>query len=132
MNLKRQHIGGLFAFLAGMIILAHAVVPHHHHFEFTHLSEQESTCESPDQENGNEAPISHCHVFNILVSEKTTNISVKQSLSENFNSYLAGSNANVEILPVKNVTETIFDHQFIFLKQFFFTAHSLRAPPATA
>jgi ribosomal protein L23 len=131
-NFKGQHIGNFLTFLAGLIILAHAVVPHHHHSEITHLSEQESTCEIPAQEKNTDNQDSHCHAFNTLVSEKTTNSIVNQALSEYFNSYIAGINTSIEIPPVKKVTTTIFGDQAIFIKQFFVTAQSLRAPPVNA
>ncbi len=132
MNLKGQFIGRMTTFLAGLIILAHAIVPHHHHFELTHSSEQESTIESSAQNKNTENPDSHCHAFNILVSGKTINSSLNQSLSDYFSFYLAEIIVNIEILPVKNVTSPILGHQAIFLKQFFFTAFSLRGPPSNA
>jgi len=131
-DLKGQHIGRLFTFLAGLIILVHAVVPHHHHFELTHSSAQESTCESSSQEKNTENPDSHCHAFNILASGKTTISSFNNSFSDYFSFYLAGIIVNIEIPPVKIVTTTIFGYQAVFLKQFFFTTQSLRGPPANA
>lgn len=132
MNIKGQHIGSLFNFFAGLIILAHAVVPHHHHFELTHSSVQESTCENPAQEKNNEDPVNHCHAFNILVSETITNTSLNQSLSELPDFYLAEINAHNEILPVKEGTTIYYGFQANFIQQILFTALLLRAPPATA
>ena len=132
MNLSAQHTGSLFTFLAGLIILAHAVVPHHHHFELTHLSQPESTSESSSQENNTENPDSHCHAFNLLVSEKTPNSSLNQTLSDYFSFFLTGITADIEFLPVQNITSIFLDAKTIFLKQFFITAHTLRGPPAIA
>lgn len=132
MNLKGQHTGSFFTFLAGLIILAHTVVPHHHHFEITHASKEESACETPVQGQNPEKPDTHCHAFNILVSEKTITTSLNQSLSGHFNFFPAGSIVQSEIPPVKDITTTIFGNHAIFIKQFFYTAHSLRAPPAIA
>ena len=132
MNLKGQHIGRGLTFLAGLIILVHAVLPHHHHFELTHSSAQESTCESSSQEKNTENPDSHCHAFNILASGKTTISSFNNSLSDYFSFDLAGIIVNIEIPPVEIVTTTIFGHQAVFLKQIFFTTQSLRGPPANA
>lgn len=132
MNLRRQHIGRFFTFLAGLIILAHAVVSHHHHFELTHSSEQESTCENSAQKKNAENPDSHCHAFNILVSGKTTISSFNNSLSDYFSFYLPGIITNIEIPPVKNLITTFFDHQAVFLKQFFFSTQLFRGPPAIA
>ena len=132
MKLKGQHIGRIFTFLVGLIILVHAVVPHHHHFELTHSSAQESTCESSSQEKNTENPDSHCQAFNILASGRTTNSSLNISLFEYFSFDYAGIIVNIEIPPVEIVTTTIFGHQAVFLKQFFFTTQSLRGPPANA
>lgn len=132
MNLKAQHIGRLFTLLAGLIILAHAVVPHHHHFEISHSSEDESACETPVQAQNTEKPDTHCHAFNILVSEKTSTTSLNQSLSDLFNFFTAGNIVQSVIPPVKDITTTIFGNHAIFIKQFFFTAHSLRGPPEIA
>ena len=132
MNLKGQHIGRIFIFLAGLIILAHAVVPHHHHFELTHSSVQESNCESSSQDNNTETPDSHCHAFNILASGKSTISSLNISLSEHFSFYLAGIIVNIETSPVQNLITTFFGYQSSFKKQFFITAQSLRAPPVIA
>jgi hypothetical protein len=132
MDFKGQHIGKLFTFLAGLIILGHAVAPHHHHFELTHLPVEESACENNGHEKSNEDPVSHCHAFNILVSKRITNSSLNQSFSEYFSFYLPGVIVNIEVPAVKKFTATIFGHQAVFVKQFFFTARSLRAPPAIA
>jgi len=131
-NFKGQYIGGVFTFLAGLIILAHAVVPHHHHFELTHSSGQESTCEIPAQEKNTETQDSHCHAFNILVSEKTSTTALNQSLTDHFEYLPAGIILQIEVPPVKNITATIFGNHANFIKQFFFTAHSLRGPPVNA
>ena len=127
MNFKGQHIGGIFTFLAGLIILAHAVVPHHHHFELIHSSGQESTCEIPAQEKNTEAQDSHCHAFNIIVSDKTNTTFLKQSISD-----IVGIIVQIEIPPIKNITATFFGNHALFIKQFFFTARSLRGPPVNA
>lgn len=132
MNLSVHYIARLFTFLAGLIILAHAVVAHHHHFELSHSPEQESGCESIPQEENTKNPDSHCHAFNILVSGNATNFSLKNSLAEYFNFYLTGVNANIEIQLVKKVTTTLFGKQTIFIKQYFVTSQSLRGPPAYA
>lgn len=132
MNLKRQHIGRLFTFFAGLIIIAHTVVPHHHHFELTHSSEQESTCEIPTQEKNTKAHDSHCHAFNVLVLEKTSTTSLNQSLSDHFNFFPFGIIVQIEIPPVTNITTIFFGSYALFIKQFFFTAHSLREPPVNA
>ncbi|MCF8303607.1 MAG: hypothetical protein K9I94_10070 [Bacteroidales bacterium] len=130
MNLIGRHIGGFFTFLAGLIIFAHAVVPHDHHFEIMPSPEQGSTCEVPVQGQNPEVPDSHCHAFNVMVSEKKIATSLNQTLSDHF--HTAGVILQIETPPVNNITVTIFGNHTGFIKQFFFTAYSLRAPPAIA
>lgn len=131
-NIRGQHIGMLFTFLAGLIILAHAVVPHHHHFELNHSSEQESTCEIPEQEKNTENPDSHCHALNTLVTERTTNSSLNHPLSENSSFLLSKFIVDFELQPVKKITTKFLGHPVIFIKLFFITTQSLRAPPVSA
>ncbi len=133
MNFKGQHIGNFLTFLAGLIILAHAVVPHHHHSEITHSPEEESLCESPVQEKQtSEQNDSHCHAFNILASDYSITTSSNQTKSDYFNFFTVGIFAQTYFSPVKTITSTFFDHQAILIKQFFVTAQSLRAPPVNA
>ncbi|MCF8331205.1 MAG: hypothetical protein K9H84_02025 [Bacteroidales bacterium] len=130
MDIKVQYIGKLFTLLAGLIILAHAAVPHHHHFGLTHSSEHETTCETPIQDKTPKDHDSHCRAFNILISERTNNSSFNKSISENVIFYIARITNNIEIPPIKELITSIFDYRAIFLKQFLSIAHSLRAPPA--
>lgn len=130
MNLKGFFIGWLFTILAGLIILAHLVVPHHHHFELAHSSEHQTNCEESTQEKSNKNPVSHCHAFNILISERATNTSLNKTQSEDFSFCTSGTNNNIEISPDIKVLTNIYDYQTISIKLYFFTSHSLRAPPA--
>ena len=118
--------------MAGLIVLAHTVVPHHHHFEITHSADEKSACESSTQDNKTEKDDSDCHAFNLLVSEKTPNSSLNQSLSDYFSFFFTGITADIEISPLQNITPIFWDFKAIFLKQFFITAHTLRGPPAIA
>ncbi|MBN2635118.1 MAG: hypothetical protein JXR61_02525 [Prolixibacteraceae bacterium] len=129
---KEQHIGGLFTFLASLIILVHFVVPHHHHFELSHLLEQKSTCENSAQEENTDNNDSHCYAFNVLVSKRITNSSVYQSLFEYSGYFLAGIIFSYKIPPSKNIIETIFRYSPLITKQYVYSTRSLRAPPEIA
>lgn len=132
MNLKGQHIGKLFTLLAGLIILAHAVVPHHHHSEVTHSSKPESTCESLCKEKNTGTPYAHCHAFNLLVSEKSMNFLLNKTFSNDFSSFIPEITSNIEFLPVQNITSKFLEFKAIYLKPFFITANEMRGPPAIA
>ena len=129
MNLQGQHTAKLFTVLAGLIILAHVVVPHHHHYDLTHYPEQESTRAKTGKKHSSENPDSHCHAFNLLISEKTSPSTINQSFLNNLNLYTAGIIDNIELPPVKNITTIIPGPQANFLKQGLFSAHALRGPP---
>lgn len=133
MNIKGQHIGNFLTFLAGLIILAHAVVPHHHHSQITHSPEEESICESPVQEKQtSERNDSHCHAFNVLVADYSVSTSLNQSNSDYFNFYATGIVVQIEIPPAKDITKTIVGIHAILTTQFFFSDYALRGPPAIA
>jgi hypothetical protein len=128
-NLKGQHLGRLFTFLAGLIILAHAVVPHHHHYEPTHASVQESSCENHTHEKSSEDPFAHCHAFNVLIAERTLISSLNQFFSDFFIFYLAGINVELVTPSVKDISAIIFGYPVAFIDQYLSFAQSLRAPP---
>ena len=69
MKIRKEHIGALIAFLAGFILTAHEIIPHHHHFDtfFDHVGQQ-SECQTgnPEQDHP-EDPDRHCHAFNDLI-----------------------------------------------------------------
>lgn len=132
MKLKGQHIERLFTFLAGLIILAHAVVPHHHHFEITHSSDEKSSYLNSKQENSTEKENYHCHALNVLISNGATYFSLNQSSSTYFSFFLPVITTNIELLPVQNINSNFLDYKAIFIKQFFIATHALRGPPAIA
>ena len=90
--------------MAGLIILAHTVVPHHHHFEISHSSEEESACEVPVHGQNQEKPDTHCHAFNILVSERTSTISLNKSLSDHLSFFTVGVVVQVTIFLYRPLT----------------------------
>ncbi len=130
MGLKAQHTGKIFTFLAGLIILAHTIAPHHHHFDFNDSSVQELTCHNTSQDESPEEQDFHCYAFNVMVSEKTSNSSGNNSLLDFFNNYVLKLNLKIEIPFFTTITATFLDYQAVFLHQYFISARSLRAPPA--
>ena len=112
--------------------MGHATVPHHHYFDLPHSLDQESPCEDFEHEKDNEDFDFHCHSLNIFVSGKQTNSTLTQSLSAYLNFFIVGIIFNIEIPQAKNVTIPIYCYHSIFAQQFFFTSHSLRAPPVNA
>jgi hypothetical protein len=131
-NFNGQQIGRIFTFLAGLIILVHAIVPHHHHFEASHVIEQEASCETTHQEESEETQDFHCHAFNVLASEKTTNSSLNKFFPDYFSFFLSGILVNIDHPSAHYVITPDFGYTAIIIEQFFYTPTSLRGPPLYA
>lgn len=129
MKFKYKHFGSFFTFLESLVICAHAVVPHHCHFDISHSSEMELPYETPVQSQNHDKPDMQCHLFNILVSGNTNSTSLIKYLSDNCIFFPDGISVQCEIPPVKYITTPISGNHSIFIKQFLYTAHSLRGPP---
>jgi len=132
LSFKGQYIGRFLTFLAGLIILTHAVVPHHHHLEISHSSEERSNCKNTSNDKNTESADYHCHAFNVLVSNGTAKFSLNQSSSAQFSFLIPLITSNIEFFPVQNITSKFLDYKAIFLKQLFVPAHALRGPPLFA
>ncbi len=131
MSLKEKYNGTFLILITGIIIFAHAVVPHHHHFDSVEAHPENLECENTNPTKHNENPDTHCHAFNLIISEIGNDLILLSSPASNFNLDLFGINTNIELASKLNVVN--YTHCFIFFpqKQIFLTNHSLRAPPAT-
>ncbi len=129
MKLIRKHISKIFILTAGIIIFAHAVIPHHHHFEC--IEEQGDTgYMTVNSDMHNQHPVIHCHAFSHIISQNGNNLSKHLISFSFFDSGFLGFNKNISIGPTIN--SLISTHSFIFppQKRIILTSNSLRAPPA--
>ena len=131
MILKGKHRSKFFILIAGIIIFAHAVVPHHHHFDSVEAHPENLECENTRHDKHNENPDTHCHAFNLIISEKANDLVVNTPAESNFHFDLFFAESNPEsTVKVDDTSKTCFfvpaQH-----KQIFLTSRSLRAPPAT-
>lgn len=127
MKAKKKHIGYFFLVLTGLVMFAHAIVPHHHHFELYDASDDNHSEHSAPINQGEQSD-TYCHSLNILTTTKTETQAVKvTSLSK-----------DVDFLFTIEKTEYPISEDFnVFrpnetpkhAKQIFITARSLRAPP---
>lgn len=131
MNLKGKHISKFFILIAGLIIFAHAVIPHHHHFDSIEAHPENLECETTNTDGHNENPDTHCHALNIIVSEKSGNSTVNSSLVSQLHFGLFSVNAKPEIAFNFNGKTLVIYFGFSPPRQIFLSNHSLRAPPAT-
>jgi len=126
---KIRHTARLFPFIAGLIILAHTVVPHHHHFDFLFSHQDIEQCDRADQNNNSEIPDTHCHAFNLLVVDKDHGHakihSLPVDLHADFFLLPASTNTIVEAINIP----TTFLHIFTFKEQYYSSCLSLRGPP---
>jgi hypothetical protein len=129
--LKGKHTSKFLILVAGIIIFAHAVIPHHHHFDSIEAHQENLECENTNPDKHNENPDTHCHAFNLIISEKANDLVVNTPSESNFHFDLFCVESNPELtVRVEDPSKTCF---FIstLQKQKFLTSRSLRAPPAT-
>lgn len=121
----------VFMLLAGLIILLHAITPHHHHYDTIESHPEDLECETIHTESHNENPDTHCHAFNLIFSDNGNDLTIKLSIENNLSFDLFEKNTELDFAP--KLYEVNYTHRFLFfpLKQVFLTNHSLRAPPAT-
>ena len=117
--------------LAGLMIFLHATIPHHHHFDSIETHPENLECETTNSDRHNENPDTHCHAFNLIISENGSDLTILSAPLSNFNLDLLGITTNFDLASKLNVVN--YAHCFIFFppKQIFLNNHSLRAPPAT-
>lgn len=67
--------------LAGLIILAHQVLPHRHHYSVCFELENHSLHHYNHLENSHNDPV-HCHAFNELFAEKSLALKIKKQVQQ--------------------------------------------------
>lgn len=116
--------------LAGLVILLHSIVSHHHHSDlFSDNSSVFNTNQIPG-ESSDEAN-KHCHAFNNIITEKVTSKTFDTKIESNFN--LIFVSVIGIFLSINKVEQTTFFIQdIVIIKQYFRTVQSFRGPPALA
>lgn len=129
MKLKGKHISKYFILLAGLIFFAHAVIPHHHHFDVIVEHLQHSECQSDNSDMDKQQPDIHCHAFNLIISQNGNNLVKQLSPFSVFNLDFVGINTRFSLSPIINDVNPIHCLIFYPREKIFFTSQSLRAPP---
>jgi hypothetical protein len=131
MNRVGKNMRMALILLAGLVILLHSIVAHHHHSDLfgDHFSSVLNTNPIPG-ESSDEAN-KHCHAFNNIITEKDTSKTFNIRIESNFNlifvsvfGTLSGIN---EVEPTN-----YFIRNIVINKQYFSIALSFRGPPALA
>jgi len=131
LSLLEKHTGKFLVLIAGIIIFAHAVVPHHHHFDSINSHSQNSHCETSNPEKHGDNPETHCHALNIVVSEKPGNLTVAALIVSQPAIDLSITQTKPDLELTRNSLILPIPFGFSPPEQIFLTNHSLRAPPAT-
>ncbi|WP_159518619.1 hypothetical protein [Sunxiuqinia indica] len=132
MSLKEKYNGTFLILITGIIIFAHAVIPHHHHFDSVEAHSENLECESTNTVKHNENPDTHCHAFNLIISEKANDIVVNSPAT--FISHFDLFSFDKDFLIASKLNDVIYPPFVSSLtqKQIFLSSRLLRAPPASA
>lgn len=117
--------------LAGLTILLHATIPHHHHFDSIEAHTENLECKTTNSDSHNENPDTHCHAFNLIFSENGSDLTILSAPASNYILDLFSINAAFDFASKLNEANRTPCFIFFPYKQIFLTNHSLRAPPAT-
>ncbi len=125
MNRMGKNSRLIFILLAGLVILLHATIPHHHHLD-SYSEHSSSTTETTRGESSPEAN-KHCHALNNIVLTKANSITVDTNA---FNALLFVITAfNLVKLYDSVLLATFPIKDIVILKQHLSSELSFRGPP---
>lgn len=132
MSLKEKYNGTFLILITGIIIFAHAVIPHHHHYDSVEAHSEKLECENTRLDKHNENQDTHCHAFNLIISEKANDIVVNSPAT--FISHFDLFSFDKDFHIASKINDVIYPPFVSSLtqKQIFLSSRSLRAPPVTA
>ncbi|MGM0531312.1 MAG: hypothetical protein ACQER7_08170 [Bacteroidota bacterium] len=125
MQIKNK-ISIYFLGLIGLLFLAHAVVPHHHHYDSNSIPVHPSTEDCQHESNGSKETDYHCHAFNNLVVDN-----YRDQLVQIINHYPDFAIHHTEFVLFSKETEEVAYRTFNYrtINQYYYLSHHLRAPP---
>ncbi len=129
MNRMVKNSKFVLVLLAGLVILLHATIPHHHHLDSScdHNSTKSGTIQSHG-ESSTEAD-KHCHALNTIVIQKVNPRFFDNKTASN--SLLLFITANEEVKFHNKVSLTFHTiKDIVVLKQYLSSEPSFRGPPA--
>jgi hypothetical protein len=115
--------------LAGLVILLHATIPHHHHLDSS--CDHNSTNSTTNQSRGESSTEAdkHCHALNNIVFTKANSITIDTNTA--FNALLFVITASNLTKLYDRVLLTAFPiKDIVVLKQYLSSEPSFRGPPA--
>ena len=129
MNRMVKNSKFVLVLLAGLVILLHATIPHHHHLDSS--CDHNSTNSTTNQSRGesSEEADKHCHALNTIVIQKVNSITFDNKIA--FNSLLLFITSNEEVKCHNKVLLTFHTiKDIVVLKQYLSSEPSFRGPPA--
>ena len=116
--------------LAGLMILLHAIIPHHHHFDTPEAHLKHEECSKANAEKQSENADLHCHAFNVALVEKSRRHISKQSGIPQRNAVFLGDRTGeypvLGLLIVTHTTGILIPGYSTFILE----KNPLRGPPA--
>lgn len=131
MSISRKNIKILIVWLAGLMIMAHEIIPHHHHYDsiYSHVEYDPCTKGHDHDEKQEEDGSQHCHAFNESIVNWTDYSKI------NFHPLTQ----LLEIILIPSETSELFNNNYFkyhftydispFI-HYIFLESPLRAPPA--
>lgn len=114
--------------LAGLVMLLHAIIPHHHHFDsysdHNNTNKTETTGESSTEAN------THCHALNNIVFTKANSISLDTNSAFNALLFVITAFNLIKLCNYGVLLTTFPIKDIVILKQYLSTDLSFRGPPA--
>ncbi|MFB6342292.1 hypothetical protein ACE1ET_11225 [Saccharicrinis sp. FJH62] len=125
----KKYIGLLFILLSGILISAHELIPHHHHFDSVYSHTSESPFKTtPDTQHGNhEDSSSHCHAFNDSFVDRILTARYNFVQPEYF--FIAIVNTETELQPEVYLSNIFTFGPVCFKQHNFPDSDPLRGPP---
>jgi hypothetical protein len=125
-----KYISVCSLWLAGLIMVAHLIIPHDHHLAGSY-SNPDISCPASKNESRHHTgfPV-HCHAFNDLASDKVRPIQFFQNIQNT--AFILHNFSSSPKIALQVFYVTIFDLQEPVLNSFALDLALLRAPPLSA
>lgn len=127
MNRMVKNSKFVLVLLAGLVILLHATIPHHHHLDL-YSDHNNSSATETRGESSTEAD-KHCHALNNIVFTKANSITIDTNTAFNALLFVITASNLIKLYDKVSLTfHTIKD--LVVLKQYLSSEPSFRGPPA--
>lgn len=128
MSRMEKNSSYILVLLAGLVMLLHTIIPHHHHFDsYSDHSKGNSSTTETHCESSTEAE-KHCHALNNIVFTKVRSIAVDTNTSFNALLFVVTAFDLVKLYDKIFLTPFLI-RDFVIIKQYLSSELSFRGPP---